>query len=105
VTGEIDPYVIVEVQYQYQFERYGRRIAVLGASMTTEEAIVDTIRALPPDHQQEVLHFAEFLQQKTKDARPEYKTLFGFWTDVDVSADDIAQARQEMWDDFPREAP
>lgn len=76
------------------FGRYGRRIGVV--SMTTEEAIVDTIRALPPDHQQEVLHFAEFLQQKTQDVRPAYKTLFGFWTDVDVSADDIARARQEM---------
>jgi len=74
-------------------------------SVTTEEAIVDTIRALPPDHQREVLHFAEFLQQKAKDARPEYETLFGFWTDVDVSADDIRQARQEMWGNFPREAP
>ncbi len=73
--------------------------------MTIEEAIVDTVRALPSDQQREVLHFAEFLQRKAEGMETGYKTLFGFWKGVDISADDITQARREMWGNFPREAP
>jgi len=36
--------------------------------MTTEEAIVDTIRALPPGQQQEVLHFANSLRNPAQRA-------------------------------------
>ena len=34
--------------------------------MNTEKAILETLRSLPPDKQQEVLDFAEFLKQKTE---------------------------------------
>jgi hypothetical protein len=82
--------------------RGGKRVFL----MTTEEASVDTVRALPPDQQREVLHFAEFLQQKAiGNSGATYDTLFGFWSGGDVSAEEIAQARQEMWGNFPREAP
>ncbi|MEG4068603.1 DUF2281 domain-containing protein [Microcoleus sp. Pol11C2] len=33
--------------------------------MNLEQAVLDKLRALPPERQQEVLDFAEFLQQKT----------------------------------------
>ena len=32
--------------------------------MNLEQAVLDKLRELPPDKQQEVLDFAEFLQQK-----------------------------------------
>lgn len=38
--------------------------------MNTEEAILETLRSLPPDKQQEVLDFAEFLRQKTESESP-----------------------------------
>lgn len=34
--------------------------------MTLQEALLDTLQQLPPEQQQEVLDFAEFLKQKGK---------------------------------------
>lgn len=67
-----------------------------------EEAVIAILRDLPPHKQQEVLDFANFL--KSKERRP-LKNVRGLWKgmDVEVSAEDIAEARQEMWRDFPRE--
>ncbi|MCQ3930799.1 MAG: hypothetical protein DPW16_10105 [Chloroflexi bacterium] len=31
------------------------------------------------------------------------RSLYGLWQDVDISGEDIDQARREMWSDFPRE--
>ncbi len=30
------------------------------------------------------------------------RSLYGIWSDVNVSEEDIDQARDEMWGDFPR---
>lgn len=43
--------------------------------MNTEEAIIETLRTLPPDKQQEVLDFAEFLRQKTEATKLSEKSL------------------------------
>jgi hypothetical protein len=72
--------------------------------MNTEQAILETVRTLPPDKQQEVLHFAEFLQQKTEVKKPR-RSLMGLCADLkqQVTEEDIAEARKEMWETFPRE--
>jgi hypothetical protein len=72
--------------------------------MNLEQAVLDKLRALPPDKQQEVLDFAEFLQQKNLPRKP-LKSVKGLWADlkVDITEEDIAQARKEMWGNFPRE--
>ncbi len=72
--------------------------------MNLEQAVLDKLRALPPERQQEVLDFAEFLQQKTIVKR-QLKSVKGLCADlkVDITEEDIAQARQEMWGNFPRE--
>ena len=72
--------------------------------MNLEEAVLDKLRALPPDKQQEVLDFAEFIQQKNPTKKP-LKSVKGLCADlkVDITEEDIAQARQEMWGNFPRE--
>ncbi|WP_293135717.1 DUF2281 domain-containing protein [Microcoleus sp. bin38.metabat.b11b12b14.051] len=72
--------------------------------MNLEQAVLDKLRALPPERQQEVLDFAEFLQQKSLVKRP-LKSAKGLCADlkVDITEEDIAQARQEMWGNFPRE--
>ncbi|KAB2855129.1 MAG: hypothetical protein F9K46_15995 [Anaerolineae bacterium] len=31
------------------------------------------------------------------------RSLYGLWQDVDISAEEIDEARHEMWDRFPRE--
>lgn len=71
--------------------------------MNLEQAVLDKLRALPPDRQQEVLDFAEFLQQKLTVKKP-LKSVKGMWAnlEMDITEEDIAQARKEMWGNFPR---
>ena len=71
--------------------------------MNLEQAVLDKLRELPPNHQQEVLDFAEFLHQKNILKRP-LKSVKGMWAnlDMDITEEDIAQARKEMWGNFPR---
>lgn len=72
--------------------------------MTLEEAVLQTLRELPGDKQQEVLDFAQYLKHKNP---PKYKkrSLEGLWADlnIEITEEDIAEARQEMWGNFPRE--
>lgn len=71
--------------------------------MDLEQAVLDKLRELPPNHQQEVLDFAEFLHQKNILKRP-LKSVKGMWAHLhmDITEEDIAQARKEMWGNFPR---
>ena len=61
--------------------------------MAIEELVLEKLRSLPPEKQQEVLDFAEFLESKTAAPR------LGF----DITEEDIAEARREMWGNFPRD--
>ncbi|MEG4275279.1 MULTISPECIES: DUF2281 domain-containing protein [unclassified Microcoleus] len=71
--------------------------------MNLEQAVLDKLRELPPNQQQEVLDFAEFLQQKNLLKRP-LKSVKGMWNnlDMDITEEDITEARKEMWGNFPR---
>lgn len=72
--------------------------------MTIEEAVLEKLRQLPQDKQQEMLDFAEFLQHKTAPRLPR-RSLEGIWEgmDVRISKEEIDEARREMWANFPRE--
>ncbi|AFY81731.1 DUF2281 domain-containing protein [Oscillatoria acuminata] len=72
--------------------------------MNLEQAVLEKLRTLSPDKQQEVLDFAEFLHQKNPHQRP-LKSVKGLCADlkIDITEEDIAQARKEMWGNFPRE--
>lgn len=73
--------------------------------MTVEQALLETVRALPSDQQQEVLDFAEFLRQtRPQRAAGARRNPIGLLADlqVDISETDIAAARQELWGNFPR---
>ena len=72
--------------------------------MNLEQAVLDKLRELHLERQQELLDFAEFIQQKHMPKRP-LKSAKGLCADlkVDITEEDIAQARQEMWGNFPRE--
>lgn len=72
--------------------------------MSIEQAVIEKLRTLPQDLQQQVLDFAEFLQQKSLPKRPR-RSLKGLWADlgIDITEADIDEARREMWGNFPRE--
>lgn len=71
--------------------------------MTTMEILVAKAKALPPEGQREVLDFVEFLGTRLGRGTP-HKSLSGVLADlgVDLSAEDIDQARREAWAEFPR---
>lgn len=72
--------------------------------MTTAELIAAMAKALAPAEQREVLDFVEFLRGRAGRRAP-HKSLAGAWADlgVDLSADDIDEARREPWSSSPRQ--
>ena len=72
--------------------------------MTIEEAIIEKVRALPPEKQEEVLKFADSLGTPIK-PRPPLRSPEGLWAgfDIDISEEDIAELRRELWKNFPRD--
>jgi Protein of unknown function (DUF2281) len=77
--------------------------------MTIAEAVIEKLRDLPPDKQQEVLDFVEFLAVPRKadqsDSKPRRRNPLGLFADlkISLSEEDIAEVRREMWKNFPRE--
>lgn len=73
--------------------------------MTLKESIVATVETLTVEEQKEILNFAEFLKSKnhSNGAKKTRKSLKGLWKNVDITAEDIDEARREMWGNFPRE--
>jgi hypothetical protein len=71
--------------------------------MTTADLIAAKAKALSPEGQREVLDFVRFLHGRSSRGIP-YKSLAGVWSDlgVDLSTEDIDEARREAWSDFPR---
>jgi hypothetical protein len=70
--------------------------------LTVEQRVIEKLRELPPQKQEEVLAYISCLQEKTRQPR---RSLSGLWADlnVNVSERDISQARREMWGNFPRD--
>lgn len=64
--------------------------------MSFEQAILEAVRALPPEQQQEVLAHARRLRPSSRRPRRSGK---GLWDglDISLSADDLDQARREIW--------
>lgn len=72
--------------------------------MSIGQAVIEKLRTLPPDKQQQVLDFAEFLQQKSIPKRPRRSSKgLGANLGINISEADIDEARREMWGNFPRE--
>jgi hypothetical protein len=72
--------------------------------MPIDQAALEKLRALPPEKQQEVLDFVEFLEQKSARKRPR-RSLEGLCADlgVHVTEEDIVEARREMGGTSQRE--
>ena len=69
--------------------------------MSLEQLVLEKLRTLPTEKQQEVLDFVEFLQQKGPLKRPR-RSVKGLWADLgaQITKEDIAEARHEMWETF-----
>jgi len=71
--------------------------------MTAEQSVLERLRLLPPERRREVLDFVEFLLAKTQ-SEPPRRSLLGLCADlgVHITAEEIDEARAEMWSGFPR---
>ena len=69
-----------------------------------KRSVVEILEVLPPDKQEELLHFAESLQAQNVAKKPR-KSLKGIWSDLDINLteEDLTEARREMWGDFPKD--
>jgi hypothetical protein len=72
--------------------------------MTIEEQVLEKLRELSPEKQKEVLDFVDTLKSKNGDRQP-LRNLRGLWAglNIDITEEDIAKARREMWGNFPRD--
>ncbi len=73
-------------------------------SMTIEDTVREKLRGLSFEKQKEVLLFVESLQSE-QGARKTLRSLEGPLEDfnIDITEEDIAEARREMWGTFPRD--
>jgi hypothetical protein len=73
-------------------------------AMSVEEAILERVRKLPPDKQSELLEIANSMSAEAQ-FKPPLINPEGLWAefDIDITAEDIAELRREMWKNFPRE--
>ena len=91
---------------------YSRRTFKLASSTPTSiggnhehrKSSIGKASETAPDKQKEVLDFVETLE-KNAGATRHRRSLKGLWADlgVEVSSEDIAETRREMWGGFPRE--
>src|ERR1700683_3930651 len=72
--------------------------------MSLEQAILDAVRALPAEKQQEILSHAARLRDESVKKKP-FKSVRGLWADlgVSLSAGEIEENQQDMWKNFPRD--
>ncbi|MBV9303980.1 MAG: hypothetical protein JOY62_14940 [Acidobacteriaceae bacterium] len=71
--------------------------------MSIEEQVLQKLRDLPLENQKEVLDFVSLL--KDRNARKSRRSLRGLWNNlnIEITEEDIADARREMWGNFPRD--
>ena len=72
--------------------------------MSIEDAILEAVRALPDDKKLDVLQLANKLRAESPSGTP-LVDFEGAWSDlgIDLSKEDIDDARREMWKNFPRD--
>lgn len=73
--------------------------------MSIKETILEKLETLPFEQQQEVLNFVKRLQRKSQ-KESHHHSIKGLWANlnVDITSEDIAEVRREMWGNFPRES-
>ena len=71
--------------------------------MSVEQAILEAVRELPPDKQQEILEHFTRLRSEGSQPSP-FKSIKGLCAGlgISISAAEIDENRREMWKNFPR---
>jgi hypothetical protein len=74
--------------------------------MTIEQAVLQQLQTLSVEKKQEVLDFVEFLRIK-QTVKRQRRNPIGLFADlkVEITAQEIDEARQAMWGNFPRDIP
>jgi hypothetical protein len=74
------------------------------ARTASEQAILEAVRALPAEKQQEVLNHATSLRHEISRKRA-FRSIKGLWSDLGItlSAEEIESNQREMWKGFPRD--
>lgn len=69
----------------------------------SEQQFLQKFRRLPPDKQEEILHLVEEIEENTP--KKPRRNPIGLCADlgISISAEEIDQARREMWGNFPRD--
>ncbi len=72
--------------------------------MSTQSSIIEKILSLTAEQQREVMEFVESLK-KSPNPRPARRSLMGAFShlNVHISEEDLAEARHDIWRNFPRE--
>ena len=72
--------------------------------MSVEQAILEVVRELPFEGQQEILSHAVRLKDGLRLPTP-FQSIKGLWADSGLffSAEEIDAVQREMWKGFPRE--
>jgi len=72
--------------------------------MNIEQQIAERLRELSQEKQKEVLAFVDSLKRESGSPK-KLRSLEGLWADLEIhiTEDDIAEARREMWGNFPRD--
>lgn len=72
--------------------------------MSVDQQLLEKLRALTPEKQEEVLKFLDSLIKAGSGEKPRH-SLLGLWSDLNIhiTAEDVAESRREMWGNFPRD--
>jgi hypothetical protein len=73
--------------------------------MNLDESFLQKLHQLPPEKQREAINFIEFLHKKSLSAKAPKHSLKGLWSNLglNITEQDITQARAECWSNFPDE--
>jgi hypothetical protein len=75
----------------------------MAQSPLTEQVLLRYWRLLRPEQQRAALDYVEFLQSKSVAKQPRKSLLGLLKADQDITSEDIAEARRDVWGNFPRE--
>ncbi len=67
--------------------------------------VIEVLETLPPEALREVASFVDYQRYKVSQSEPRetpYRAvkLGGLWTGIQISEEDIAEVRREMWGNF-----
>jgi hypothetical protein len=76
----------------------------MGNAVTFEEAWAVARQLSAVDKARLIVRIAPDIERELKTGQPAWRrSLRGLWRGLDITEEDIAEARREMWVGFPRE--